>query len=535
MSLTRHAQDEKLAHKILAFSATDIPIDLIGSRILEGYIGNAIDLRPYRANKGSIGLSKLEDNTGGRGGVLRAPMPQVRLISDLLQGIGRKLSTIESPLIVVASSDGPSSALGLFDRWSNPGIGEKIWVADQIADGFRREGRSSNVLGFRRSQWLSKQSDIASQRRDNPTIVVGYSNELHSAALHGTTHRSLLTVLEGEVFFSGRRVDCIINEQFAHYVQKKSGPIDCEKTLIGPMIDLGTNKALAYAAHNLFVSEAWAQARTQFPALAREITYATCESVEALIATAQIFSNLGLGCVCKPTGTNGGYGVIVVKPGQFDAVAFSHLVTRSIAEVARVYDRHNTVAGMPYVISEYIESPTIQVPVDMRAQYGHLDGCTYELQVDVCTREAEHGQKQFVALPSLFKIQGIESGVANASLQAARSGRPYDEFILPALNEDALRLTGISETLLHEAAKYSAAYQLHALHDLARTSTQFKAMKQRISHTPGLRPTDGSTRGVDIPSSASVHSSLDTRGRRPRATDMKTLADTLLAAFRRFR
>jgi len=189
---------------------------------------------------------------------------------------------------------------------------------------------------------------------------------------------------------------------------------------------------------------------------------------------------------------------------------------------------------MPYVVSEYIESPKICVPSDMIEKYGHLHGCEYEMRVGICTREIEGGQRQFVAVPNVFKIQLKGSTVASGVMPIPGNGRRYDEYVLPALNDDALRLTGISEKLLYEAAKFSSAYQLRTLNDLSMTSTQFWAMKQRAPMGP-----TGTVKRQTKPDIGALHpigtpSDVTTPKPKPQFGRFRSFVDTWSVVFRRF-
>lgn len=345
VSATRNAQDDRIATRILEYSASNIPPSLIESHILDGYIGNAIDLRPYAAKDGSIRLSKLEDGTGLWGGLLRTPTPQISLISEILRRLGKTLSAIESPVVLLAAASGPLHHTGIPNCLASPGIGEKIWVADQIANGFRLEGRQPHVVGFQETQWLKRKNEINYLHGKNPTVIVGHFNQLNNAKSDHGSINPLINIVNGQVLFSDRPVDCIINDRFAHYIQERHGYIDPQKTCIGPLVDLGKNRAFSYAAHNAFVEQPGV--REQFPALAHEIAYTRCQSVDALIEAAHAFGDRGRGFVCKPTGTVGGHGVIVVKPGAFEPHHFPLLVQRALAEVGWIYNRQGTVAGMP--------------------------------------------------------------------------------------------------------------------------------------------------------------------------------------------
>lgn len=469
----QNQQDEHFAEKIMDAAAIAIPEYLLNSPTWQGHLGHPPDIRicEDENDPNKIFVSQLESNTMGWGALLAGPRCALNAHQANLQAIGRKLDGVKNPLVMVCCSGRASTKDGGAPR-DNTIMGEKLWIADQIAEGMRQTRGSDGVkvTGFEPGEYdeiVAKDPDFNKDNRGN--VVVGYSLEFNSG--------DNISIMDGQLYLKDKPVHFVFNERAVAYFERKCGEkIDPEKTMVGAMADLGTDKFKSYTAHNKYISTPGVEFS---PLCSREIRAVLCHTKNEIFQAVSRFFSEGRQSILKPDKTGSGHGIRVVRFADNNPTAIRKKIDESVKEVNQKYNQNGVInAGFPYTVAEYLKGRRIQVPDDLQAKYGHLEGCSGEIRLGIFPRQKD-GVKQYTGVPYIARLQQPGSDVANVTTQKEHyAGRPEGQLVLPGCNPDVWRLFGLTEKDMIEISRFYVKSSLCAVMDIAKATEMRSAVKE---------------------------------------------------------
>jgi hypothetical protein len=477
-SSVRSGQDDKMAERFADASAVLLP-DALKNTVLEGYICNPGDLRIFiNPDNGELGGSLLETNTSGWGNILAAPNYILGHVENTYMRLGQRLSAIPDPLVLIGSSgraeyvikDDPTS--GLKD---NTASGEKVWAADHIAGPLRETHGFDkvDVRAFDPKTFREVARDSGFRNNGKPTILVGYTQQFNED--------DRMRVMDGVPYFDGRRIDAIVNERFVSNIEAKHGKLDRTKVIVGPMVNVGTNKALSYQATNKFNETIVGTGA--YPICERFIPFTSCDNVDDMVEAIEALHAEGKGAIIKPFNTGWGHGIDTFRDPEESGASMRTRIGQSIQLVDEQYNKTGKVAGFPYTVTEYLPGSKITVPNEPGFEkYQSLNGYGPEMRIGAYVRATPNGSLELVATPSIVKLQHPSSKVANVSSQKAVLDVDASELMLPACNEQVIRMLGLTEAQVAQMTNWFARYMnsvLTDLHDAEVASNNSGKGKQR--------------------------------------------------------